>query len=170
MRPAPRFLVLLALAGLLLAGCSHYQLGTGKPPAFRTLYVPPVENSTLLPQARAVVSSQLRSALLRDGRVSLTDSPEGADATLTVTLSEFGREVAAGRENDTGLARKFNLRLTARCTLRLRDGTAVLDGRTLSVQREAFTDGGQGQAEYQAVPLLAEALAQRIVHATLDPW
>jgi len=38
------------------------------------------------------------------------------------------------------------------------------------VTREAFTDGGQLQSEYQALPLIAEALAQRVALAALDTW
>lgn len=101
-----------------LGACAHYQLGTGSTVSFRTLYVAPVENKTLLPQARALLSTQLRETLLRDGRVTLVDSPASADATLQVVISDYHREIAAVREDDTGLARKFNLVLGTICTLR----------------------------------------------------
>ncbi len=156
----------LAVAG---AGCSNYRLGTGSRPAFASLRVEPVVNRTSLPQAEALVSARLREAFIRDGRVPL-GSAESA-ALLAVTLSDFRREVAAVREGDTGLARKFNLTLTA--TANLRDtatGRLIWDQRTFTVTREAFTDGGQLQSEYQALPLLAEALAQRVSQAALDSW
>jgi hypothetical protein len=38
------------------------------------------------------------------------------------------------------------------------------------VQREAFTDSGQLQSEYQTLPLLAESLAAKVTHAALDVW
>ena len=82
----------VAIAGL--AGCSHYQLGTGGALAFRTLYVAPIENKTLLPQAHALVSTVLREELLRDGRVTLVNVPEQADATLSLVLSDYHRDVA----------------------------------------------------------------------------
>ena len=81
----PLSLVLCLLLALLAGpGCSHYQLGTGTPGklTFSTLYIEPVENKTLLPQARALLSTQLRAAFARDGRISLVNSPEAADATL----------------------------------------------------------------------------------------
>jgi hypothetical protein len=171
MRPALR--LLLFACALLLAGCAHYHLGTGAPEklAFRTLYVAPVENRTLLPDARAALSTQLRETFLRDGRVALTPSPETADATLTVVINDYHRDAAAAREGDTGLARKFNLVLGAACTLRdNRAARTLFENRPISVSRESFTDGGQLQSEYQALPLLAESLADRISHAALDIW
>ncbi len=152
------------------SGCSHYQLGTGSALAFHTLYIEPVANKTMLPQAREIVSTRLRDAFARDGRVTLVDSSAEADATLAVTLVDYHRDVAAVREGDTGLARKFDLTLGVDCTLRQRDGTVLFQNRRVNAQREAFTDSGQLQAEYQAVPLLADVLATKITHTALDGW
>jgi len=160
----------VVLAALFLAGCSHYQLGTGKGPAFHTLYVEPVANKTTLPQARAAISTRLRETFARDGRVTLVNAPGEADATLEVTIVDFHRSVAAVREDDTGLARKFDLILDVDCTLRQRDGSLVLDHRRIEAVREAFTDGGQLQSEYQTLPLLADVVAQKVAHAALDTW
>jgi hypothetical protein len=154
---------------LLAAGCSHYSLGTGRAAPFRTLHVEPVTNRTLLPQAPAVLTSRLREAFARDGRAQLADAP--ADAVLTVALSGYRREVAAVREGDTGLARKFNVTLDALCTLRLpASGKVLFENRLIQVTREVFTDSGQLQAEYQVLPLLADALAAKVTRATLDVW
>ena len=166
-------LPVLALLPVLLglAGCAPYQLGTAGQPTFATLSVSPVANSTLLPQAQAVVSTQLREALLRDGRVTLVNSPAAADATLTVVIRDYHREVRAVREDDTGLARKFAVTLGTACTLRdNRSGRDLFTDRPVSVTRDAFTDGGQLQSEYQLLPLLAEALAQKVAHTVLDVW
>ena len=165
----PAFCLLSAL--LLLAGCAHYQLGTASRPGFTTLYVAPVANHSLLPQAQAIVSTQLREALLQDARVTVVNSPIGADATLTVVIRDYHRDIRAVREDDTGLARKFSLTLGTACTLRdNRTGRDLFTDRLVSVSRDAFTDGGLLQSEYQALPLLAEALAQKISHAVLDVW
>jgi hypothetical protein len=168
---------LLLAAGLLLAdlgltaGCSHYQLGTGGKLAFRSLYLAPVENKTLLPDARALVSTRLREAFARDGRVDVANSPETADATLTVVITDYHRDVATVREGDTGLARKFNLTLGTSCTLRDNRGAKnFFENRPVGVQRESFTDSGQLQSEYQTLPLLAESLADKLAHAVLDVW
>jgi len=173
----------LLAALCLVAGCSHYQLGTGSTGklAFHTFYLAPVENRTLLPEARAIVSTQLREAFARDGRIALADSPESADATLTVIITDYHREVASVRPGDTGLARIFNLTLGTKSTLHdNRGGKNLFENRPVAVQREAFTDNGQSQSavvqsnqlqsEYQALPLLAESLAGKLTHAVLDVW
>src|SRR3954470_11852650 len=92
--------VVLIVSGF---GCSHYHLGTEGKLAFRTLYIEPVANKTLLPQAQALMSTQLRECFARDSRVTLVNSSEGADATLNVTLDDYHRDVATVREGDTGL-------------------------------------------------------------------
>ncbi|MES1167459.1 MAG: LPS assembly lipoprotein LptE [Pseudomonadota bacterium] len=159
----------LALFGF--AGCSHYQLGTGGTLAFRTVYAAPIENRTLLPQAHALVSTALREEFLRDGRVALVDSPGQADVTLTLTLTDYHRDVATVRPGDTGLARKFALTLGATVTLHdNRTGKDLFVQRPVDAVRDAYTDGGQLQSEYQDLPLLAGVLAKKVAHAALDVW
>jgi Lipopolysaccharide-assembly len=163
----------VATTALLLSGtgCSHYRLGTEGKLAFSTLYIEPVANQTLLPQAQALMSTQLRERFARDGRVTLVNSPESADATLKVSIKDYHRDVATVREGDTGLARKFTLTFGATCTLRdNRGGKNLFENRAVSTHRDAFTEGGQLQSEYQTLPLLTESLSDRIAHAVLDVW
>jgi len=165
----PAFLLACLLPGL--AGCSHYQLGTEGKPGFTTLFVEPVTNKTLLPQAQTIVSTQLRQAFITDARVTLVNSAAEADATLSVTINDYHRDVTAAREDDTGLARKFSLTLGTVCTLRdNRNGRLLFDKRAVVVHRDVFTDSGQLQAEYQMLPLLAEALAGKVRGTVLDVW
>ncbi|MBL9202346.1 MAG: hypothetical protein JNL39_17685 [Opitutaceae bacterium] len=169
----PRFRASLGFvaAAAFLGGCAHYQLGTGAAPAFRTLHIEPVANRTLLPQSQAIVSTHLREAFARDARAQLVNSAAGSDAILVVTITGYRREVAAAREGDTGLARKFNITLEAACTLRdQRAAKTIWENRPVSVTREVFTDGGQLQSEHQAISLLAESLAAKIVRGALDTW
>jgi hypothetical protein len=166
---------LLSCVGLLLAivagtGCAHYQLGTGGTPSFRRLYIEPVASRTLLPQARALLSTQLRETFLRDGRVTLVNSAGEADATLTVVINDYHRDPVTAREGDTGLARKFNVTLGALCTLRDGTGKPIFENRSVTAVRETFTDGGQLQSEYQTLPLLADIFANKVAHAALDNW
>jgi hypothetical protein len=170
---APGFLTLsgLLLGLTFLTACSHYRLGTGGTLAFQTLYVAPVENKTLLPQAVSLVSTALRDEFLHDGRVTLVNSPEQADATLTLTLTDYHRDVATVRPGDTGLARTFTLTLGAAATLHdNRAGRDLFTRRPIDAGRDAYTDSGQLQSEYQSLPLLAGALAKKISHTALDVW
>ena len=156
---------------LLATGCANYRLGTGATPLFRTLYVEPVANRTLLPQSQALLSTRVRESFARDARVQLVNSAGAADASLVIVINDYHRDVAAVREGDTGLARKFNVTLGATCTLRdNRTGKAIFENRPISAVREVFTDSGQLQSEYQTLPLLADALAAKVVHTALDTW
>ncbi len=155
---------------LALSACSHYQLGTEGKLAFTTLYVEPVENETTVPQAQALLSTQIRETFSRDGRVVLVNSAAEADAVLHVVVKEFRRDVASVLEQDPGRARKFALVLGVDCTLRKNSGDVLFSERRVEATRDAFTDGGQLQAEYQMLPLLADSLAQKISHAVLDVW
>ena len=174
---------LLAFAG----GCANYHLGTQGKLSFQTLYIEPVKNSAAIPQATAIVSTQLREAFLHDGRVQLVASPELADATLHVTLLQYNRVVATVLPGDTGRARKFEVTLDAACTLRdRRTGANLFENRPVSAFRQVYTGddparlekdfpgrpyvSDQLQAEYQVLPLLASTLADRVTHTTLDVW
>jgi hypothetical protein len=156
---------------LCLTGCAGYQLGTGSTPKFATLYIAPITSEALIPQAQALVTTELREAFIRDGRVTLVNSAESADAVLTVTLAAYNRTVAVSRPDDTGLARRFDVNLSARATLTdNRTKQPLFSARPLEAKRGAFTDSGLVPSEYQALPLLAGQLASEAVHATLDTW
>ena len=162
---------ILVGASLLGPACSHYQLGTRTKLAFTTLYVAPVENRAMLPQAQAVIATQICDALQKDGRVTVISAPESADAVLRVSLVGYDREVEAANPADTGLARKFALNLRVSCTLTdRRTGRPYFTNRVLRVTKDAYTDSGQLQSEYQTLPLLAAALADKVAHTVFDVW
>lgn len=164
-------LPLLLAAASLIAGCAAYHLGTGATPKFATLFVAPVTSDTLLPQARVLVTTQIREALVRDGRVRLVESADQADAVLTVSLHSYARTIAVSRPEDTGLARRFDETLEARATLMdNRTKQPYFAQRVLEAKRGVFTDSGLVPSEYEALPLLAEILGAQAVHAVLDTW
>ena len=129
----PAIVACVVLLGLW-SGCSHYRLGTSTPLPFATLYVAPTTLKILLPQAQAITTAQIRAAFLRDSRVTLVNSPGAADAILEVEISDYRRDVATQRRDDTGLARKFTLNLITRCTLKdNRSGKTYYTHREISV-------------------------------------
>lgn len=160
------------LIGLLFStGCANYQLGTGGKVTFRTLYVAPVVNESNLPQAVAIISTQVRESFLQDPRIILVNTPEEAEATLTVRVLKYGRTGKTGRRDDTGLGRNFDVTIEAEASLRdNRDNHFIFENRKAAASRAVFGDSGQLQAEYNNVPLLGEILAKNIRSATLDTW
>jgi outer membrane lipopolysaccharide assembly protein LptE/RlpB len=169
--------LMLVAAALALTGCGTYRLGTGTEPAFHSLYVAPVTNDAGMPQAAALFSRELREAFLRDGRISLAASAEAADAVLEISLQSYSREATSALPQDTRLARKFDLELTALATLRVHEGKEIFRNRELNATRQVFTTATptgevsrQQQAEYNTQPLLARRLAEEAVHAVLNTW
>jgi len=163
--------VCLLLSVLCFSGCASYKLGTGTMPKFATLFIAPVTTETLIPQAREIVTTQVREAFIKDGRVTLVDSPADADAVLRISLTGYDRTVAVARQDDTGLARRFDVTLRASATLTdQRSQQALFAKRPLAATRGVFTDSGLVPAEYQGLPLLAEQLASETIHAVLDTW
>ncbi|MEN9661507.1 MAG: hypothetical protein RL324_456 [Verrucomicrobiota bacterium] len=169
--PRHPFRFFLLAVGALLAGCSHYGLGTGVALPFHSVYIAPVENRSDAPAAAALMSTLLRSEFLRDGRVQLVNSPEAAEATLALVLTGYSRVAATARPGDTGLARKFAVTLSGKLTLQdNRSGKVLFSGRPVDGVRDVFTDSGQLPAEAQALPDLAGDLAKKVAHAALDVW
>jgi hypothetical protein len=156
---------------LCLAGCAGYQLGTAASPRFATLFVAPVGSDVILPQARAELTTRLREAFIRDGRVRLAESAAEADAVLRVTIASYGRDVVVSRTDDTGLGRRFDVTLQARASLLSnRQPKPWFTDRVLEVRRGAMADSGLVPAEHQLLPLLGESLANEAVRAVLDTW
>jgi hypothetical protein len=174
------WLGVLTGCGLGFTGCTHYQWGTTGHLVFSTLYVKGVRNTTMAPQLSVTMSNVLRDTFNHDGRVQLVNSPDDADATLEVTITGYTRAVAAVREQDTGLAGKFSITVTATCNLiDNRTHKNLFTAREIQIKQDVFTDNGdphsslvsdQLQSEYNSVPLIAEALGKKIVSAVTDVW
>lgn len=169
--PMPGQWLLLGLIGLM-SGCANYQLGTGSDSLpFRTIYVQPVVNTVAQPQAIATFSREIRNAFAQDGRVQLAANPSQADVVLEIDLADFQRTFTSVQPDDTALARKFDLEVTASCSLRdPSSGKIYFEDHEIAVTRQIFVDDGQNPAEYQVQPQLAAQLADRVVHRVLDVW
>ncbi len=155
---------------MVLGGCAHYQLGLPGDLPFTSIFVKPVQNHSLAPQADALVTQNLREAFIRDGSLQLR--PEsGADVTLTVTLTRYERERAAVQESDSFLGRSYSVTLQARITIvDNRNGDVYMDKRNVEANDVVYVDGGLTQAEYHVMPVLAERLASKIRNAVISIW
>ena len=161
--------LLVAASGLFLQSCAHYQAGDGSSLSFSSIQVNPVSNQSQAPQITQVLNHDLRQAFIRSGKVQLESS--GADAQLNVTLVRYDRENIATNSQDTGLARKYALTLTASCDLiNIGEDSAYFRNRTISTSLDIFLDSGQTRAETNAIPLLSKKLADAISNEVLQTW
>ena len=171
------FLFSLSILSLFfLNGCSQYEWSRPAPP-FKTIYVQPATNDSSAPQAQASLSAQIRQAFIRDGRLRLVSKPAEADAILQVNLTNYRRNTSARSSNDSELAAGFDLVLEAR--IALFDPSAskyLIKARDLSANTSTFAsdpitgDDNFSLSEYQAMPRLTNALANRIADEILGVW
>lgn len=182
-RLAALALVVFAIFG---AACAHYRLGTGVQRDYESIFIAAVDTNAVIPQSAAVLSTQIREAFIRDGRLRVVNTPEEADAVLTIKLERLHRDTLTTLPTDGGLARTFGLSLDASATLRDAKGEKTwFADRPLHVERQIFTNDGtsvatpngpilvpqqQTQAEYTLVPTLGEDLAAQVKSAVLDTW
>jgi outer membrane lipopolysaccharide assembly protein LptE/RlpB len=176
---------LLAFA-VIGSACSHYRLGTGVTRDFESIFIAPVETNAVVPQSAALFTTQIRESFIRDGRLRVVNTPDEADAILSIELTKFRRDKLTSLPTDSGLARTFGLVLDASATLRDVKGEKTwFADRTLRVERQIFTGDGtsvtspdgpyqvpnqQTQAEYTIVPVIGEDLAAKAKSAVLDTW
>jgi len=157
-------------ASLVVLGCAHYRLGPPGGTTLESIHVDTVINESIAPQVQALLTQNLIEAFLRDGTVRVA-SPETAAATLRVVVSNFGRDRGATSGGDTVRARSYQLSLSADVTLVDNlSGRAYFENRSIEAVETAYLDDGLPQAEYDAMPVLAVRLANRIKDAVTGDW
>ncbi|MGH8019656.1 MAG: LPS assembly lipoprotein LptE [Opitutaceae bacterium] len=155
---------------LMLGGCIGYRFGRSSELPFRSIYVAPPVNASLAPQTAPLLGSVIRRELDRSGEVRISRD-EDADAVLEITLMDLQREISADRAEDTGLARKWRVTLSAECTLRDPDtGKVFFEKRVVPAFDEIYADSGQTAAEYQNMPVLMTRLGKAITQEILSTW
>ncbi len=162
----------LAVFGILLvlSGCNHYQLGPPEEVAYESIYITPIEVFEIIPQAQALITENLREAFLQSGRISLQNR-DSADVILDVVLVDLTRETGALQQFDTGRTASTILTLHAEASLiERRTGRRLMQKIPLQAQTVALNQAGLVQAEYQAIPILAETLARKVRDQVLFPW
>lgn len=178
----PAFTLLALIFLTIFSGCRSYELGHPAKLPFETIYIEPARNDSFAPQAQALLSAQIREAVIRDGRVRLTSDRSEADALLLVTLTDYTRNAGARRQDDTELAQDFDL--TLRLQLDLYDqktGSYHFKDRQLEAQTRGYTNdpyAGNGepdtqsliQSEFNAMPRLARELGRRAADELLGVW
>ena len=158
----------IAPLAAVLAGC-NYHLGTEANPPFSSITVAAVKNATYEPQLQAVIHAQLVDSLAQEK--SLHVVPSGGQALISVTLSDYKRDVSAVNPQDTGTASSYDLTLTAKVTLTdVRGGKVLFHDRVFKATLPAFAQTGFINTETQTLPLLTRELAKQIKDAVVDVW
>lgn len=160
--PRTALLFLVALLGAL-AGCSHYQLGSGEESdRSGRIFVAPVENESEAPQIRALLTDHVRRQFANHPSWRLASSRSDADFLLEVTVSDYTQVVAAVSSADTGRGASYQLTVTADLLLSTSSGS-VAEQTSVDARSVLFADPGQPENIYQAMPGLSQKLSEAIV-------
>ncbi len=151
------------LAVVAFAGCAGYHLGpvNGAVAGEKSVEVQPFNNQTLQPRLGDALTQSLREKLQADATFHLATGGPG-DLVVTGIIRQYTRQGLGYLSTDTATPENYLIEVTAHVTARDRlSGKLVLDK---DVKGHTFVHIGADLAstERQALPLLAEDLAQNI--------
>jgi hypothetical protein len=156
------------LLPILLSGCA-YRLGptNGIAAGSRSVEVRPFQNSTREPRLTEPLATALRRTIQQDGTYRLA-THGSADIILEGAITEFDRSGVTFDPRDVLTVRDYELRITAKFTVKeAATGKVLIDSTEFG--RSTIRSGSDlGSAERQAGPLLAQDLARRITAALVD--
>lgn len=156
---------LSVLALCLLTGCSAYRLG-GPKPAFTTLEIAPVRNTTNRPVANGLLQQKLAESFGGDPRIRL--APGGA--RLDAEISSFRRDGLTTKPTDAFFYTSFRLTYVVRCTLTNGDGKVLFRNREFTANATLRPLGNAaGEERSLDGPIFAD-LAAQIREAATTAW
>ena len=165
-----RSLSLLFVSALaFLTGCAGYHLGTGNKPLYHTISFAPIVNHSFAPQMNTLVSDALFQAFAHGGGMAVESQGGDAEVVLHVTLTNFQKLIGATTISDTGEARSLVMILTAEAALSDPAGKPIYKGN-FEVRQEYYADSGLVRAEEEALPQLAQLMAEKIHRAVVSKW
>jgi hypothetical protein len=165
--------LLPGLLALALTGCAGYHLGpvNGQMAGARSIEVQPFNNQTLEPRLGDAITQSLRERLQTDGTYRLATKGGSGDVVVTGVVRNYTRRGLGFLNTDVATPENFRVEVIAHVTARDRQsGKTILDknvkGRTV-----VHIGDDLASAEREAMPLLAEDLAQNISELlTAGPW
>ena len=148
---------------VLLAGCAGYHLGAvnGAVAGEKTIEVLPFNNQTLQPRLGDAVTQALRERLQTDGTYHLS-SHGAADVVVTGVITRYQRIGVAYLNTDVTTAQSYRVNVTAHVVAREPASGKVLLDKDVTGYTLVTVGTDLASAERQALPLLAEDLAQNI--------
>lgn len=156
----------ILLSGILLGfcGCAGYHVGptSDQTAGDQTVQIVPVTNQTLEPELGDAVTAALRKELQRDATFRLT-AQDSADIVVTGTVTKYLRQALTFQPNDVITARDYRVSLTATFSARKRSTGKLIFDREITGQTLTRVGSDLTSTERQALPLLANDLARRVV-------
>jgi hypothetical protein len=147
----------------LFTGCAGYRLGpaNGAVAGGKTIEVLPFNNQTLQPRLGDTLTEALREQLQTDGTYRLTAHDPG-DVVVTGVVTTYSRSGVSFLSTDAATPQDYRIDVTAHVTARERSTGKLLLDKDVTGQTLVPVTSDLADAERQALPLLAQDLAQNI--------
>jgi hypothetical protein len=148
---------------LFLAGCAGYHLGpvNGAVAGEKSIEVLPFNNQTLQPRLGSALTQALREQLQTDGTYHLAGRGSG-DIVVTGVIIRYDRAGLSFLSSDVATPQDYRVDMTAHITARERATGRVLLDKDVTGETLVHVASDLADAERQALPLLAQDLAQNI--------
>ena len=168
MRVLKTFLPCLAV--VFLAGCASYHLGSvnGTEAGEKSVQVLPFNNQTLQPRLGDALTQSLRERLQVDATYRLATRSDSSDIILTGVIRHYEREGLGYLNTDVATPQNYRVGLVAHVTARERSTGKLLFERDVHGHTLVHIGSDLASAERQALPLLADDLAQNIVEVLAE--
>ena len=154
---------LTGLTAILLAGCASYHLGPvdHSVAGERSIEVAPFNNQTLQPRLGDALTQALRERLQTDATFHLATRDPG-DIVVTGVIRSYQREGLSYLSTDVATPENYRVSVVAHVTARERASGKLLLDKDVKGHTLVHIGLDLASAERQALPLLAEDLAQNI--------
>jgi Lipopolysaccharide-assembly len=152
----------LCAVALLLAGCAGYHLGpvNDAMPGDKSVEVLPFNNQTLEPRLGDAVTQAVRERLQSDGTYRVVNG-EG-DVVVTGVITGYSRQGLSFLSSDVLTANNYQVGIVAHVVARDSVTGKVLLDKDVRGSTLVHVGSDLADAERQAMPLLAEDLAQNV--------
>jgi hypothetical protein len=153
----------------LLGGCAGYRLGPadGSGAGDKSVQFNPFSNRTLEPRLSDAVMTALRRDLQEDGTYRLA-TRGSADIVVTGAITHYARHELSFVSGDVLTVQDYLVSITAQVTARETGTGRVLFDRPLTGSTIVRVGSDLTGAERQAMPLLAQDLARKVITLLAD--
>ena len=160
---------LIGCVAVAMSGCAGYRLGpsNGQTAGEQAVQITPFTNRTPEPRLGDAVTAAMRKQIQRDGTYRLATRDAG-DIVVTGVLTRYYRQELSFVPNDVTTVRDYRVRLTAQVTARERSTGKVLFDQPVMGYTLIRVGSDLTSTERQALPLLADDLATRVVALLAD--
>jgi hypothetical protein len=161
--------VILSFMGIILSGCAQYRRGNGPIDAVQSIYIEPVNNSSLCPRASETLTTQLTKIIQRNTPLRLASKNE-ANAHLQIEIVDYVQRNVTYDPKDTSIVLSLNLRVAAECTFIDREGHFLLEHQRVEANMDLGKCNHFHSLRDQAIPQLMERLAREICALLMNIW